>query len=108
MEASNARVKEKNLKQFGSMETNEDMVWEFFILYFKKFLVCVMQGGDLHLHGFHHFLFHLGVDWGSNYWEKLYALVASLRIAVEKGIKSIQVFGDSKITIDWMIGNLKF
>jgi hypothetical protein len=36
---------------------------------------------------------------------ELWALAALIRIAIERNILELQVFGDSKLILDWLLGN---
>lgn len=42
-----------------------------------------------------------GFGIGSNYFAELMSLKLTLLFALEKGYKKLQVFGDSKLVIDW-------
>jgi ribonuclease HI len=56
----------------------------------------------LHLSSAHHFNITMGLVQGSNNYAKLMALKLLLIFVGEKGIDSLQVFGDSMVVINWI------
>ena len=54
------------------------------------------------------FPFKLGLGMHSINWAALKALAPLLRIALEKGLEGLQVFGDFELRIDWEKGNQKW
>jgi ribonuclease HI len=58
----------------------------------------------LHLTSDHFFHLKLGVGIGTNNQAKLIALWVLLNFAQDKGIRLLQVVGDSKLVVDWFKG----
>jgi ribonuclease HI len=52
----------------------------------------------------HFFTLKFGVEQGSNNRVELFAFWISLKFALEKDIRSLQVLGDSKLVVDWFNG----
>jgi ribonuclease HI len=59
-------------------------------------------GAVLHLSDAHFFNLKLGLGPGTNNYAELMALKLLLNFAGEKGIRSIQIFGDSMVVINWV------
>jgi ribonuclease HI len=64
-------------------------------------------GVSLFLSNSHYCVLKLGLGRGTNNWSKIRALIALIRISIEKGLDFLQVFSDSELTIDWIQGNAK-
>jgi len=58
-------------------------------------------GGVLYLEETHSFKFVAGLGGGTNNYAELMALKLLLLLAVEKGCRTLQVFGDSMLVIGW-------
>jgi ribonuclease HI len=61
-------------------------------------------GGCLYFSNSHFFTLKAGLGTGSNNYSELMALKLLLLFAVEQGCRSLQVFGDSLVIINWAIG----
>lgn len=58
-------------------------------------------GGCIYLTEQHYFLLRAGLGPGTNNFAEIMALKLLLLFAAEKGISTLQVFGDSLIIINW-------
>ena len=64
-------------------------------------------GGILFLSADHFITFKAGLGFGTNNMAKLYALKLLLIMALDKQINNIQVFGDSLLVINWIMGKFR-
>jgi hypothetical protein len=84
------------------------MPWDFFDGFASKHhLICGAGGRGgccLYLSTTHHFLLKSGLGDETNNYAKLLALKLLLIFAMEKGCKTLQVFGDSMLIINWANG----
>ena len=61
-------------------------------------------GGILYLKEDHYFTLKVGLGIGTNNLVELYAMKLLLILALDKPITKVQVFGDSLLVINWIIG----
>ena len=64
-------------------------------------------GGILYLNEDTRFEIKFALRQGINNKAELVALWAILKLAQEKQVKNLQLFGDSKLTTDWANGNIQ-
>ena len=64
-------------------------------------------GGILFLKYDHYFTFKAGLGEGSNNFTELYALKLLLTLALDKQVSRIQVYGDSLLVINWILGKYR-
>jgi ribonuclease HI len=60
------------------------------------------EGGCLHLSEHHFFFLRVGLGADTNNFSEILALKLLLLFVVEKGCKTLQVFGDSLLIINWV------
>jgi ribonuclease HI len=78
--------------------------WDYFDgVSSEDHLICG-GGGCLYLSTTHYFLLKSGLGAGTNNYAELLALKLLLLFVVEKGCKTLQVFGDSMLIINWENG----
>ena len=63
--------------------------------------------GILFLKEDHFYTFKAGLGVGTNNYAELYALKLLLRLALDKQVSKIQVFGDSLLVINWITGKFR-
>jgi len=59
-------------------------------------------GGILHLLDTHFFKFAAGLGRSTNNKAEIFVVFLVMRCAISRGILKLQVFGDSKLVVDWL------
>jgi ribonuclease HI len=96
-------VQEKSISHMqGEVAINKDIPWDFF---FWCIIGNPSKGGSrgiLYLSSNHNISFKVGIGQETNNFCELMALKLVLKLAQEFGVTQLQIFGDSKLVIQWM------
>jgi ribonuclease HI len=98
-------VKEKVPRQIGELLIEKSYPWGFLDGAKQWPQDFYSAGVILYFSNSHFIKFKVGLGTGMNISVELFALRSLLKLAIEKGIDKMQVFGDSLLVINWMRGD---
>jgi ribonuclease HI len=92
------------LRDIREVEPDSNFLWGYFDGASSSDQTICGGGGCLHFTHAHYFTLKAGLGPGTNNYSELMALKLLLLFAIEQGCRTLQVFGDSLVIINWING----